>query len=87
MENSETDNLFKPFSSLNKSGKVSDDITEMTQLRPRGAMGHSQPYTSTTPNKLSDNIVLLEREILPSDTLQSFALRYGCSVSCFSISY
>ena len=58
-----------------------DKTTELTQLRPRGSVTVSNSYSSTHAKLAADNIVFLRREILPNDTLQSFALQYNCTVS------
>ena len=56
--------------------------TELTSLRPRTAVSNNHPTSTAGSGKHSlDNVVILEREILPTDTLQSFALLYGCTVS------
>nr|XP_002125253.1 lysM and putative peptidoglycan-binding domain-containing protein 3 [Ciona intestinalis] len=55
-----------------------DDVTELTHLRPRGG-GSNQSYMSERAPP--DDVVFLEREILPTDTLQSFALLYGCTLN------
>ncbi|CAK8676581.1 unnamed protein product [Clavelina lepadiformis] len=63
-------------------GSSKNDATEMTQLRPRGGGGHTQSYTTeSSKTALSDDVVHLEREIQPNDTLQSFALLYGCTIN------
>lgn len=63
---------------------VEDRSTELTQLRPRNPVAGTQSYSSIHSKLATDNIVLLEREILPTDTLQSFALQYNCTVSILS---
>lgn len=51
-------------------GRHSNDDIELKAVRAR-----------TGESLFSDEIVLLVRDILPSDTLQSFSLLYGCTVS------
>uniref|UniRef100_H2YN33 LysM domain-containing protein n=1 Tax=Ciona savignyi TaxID=51511 RepID=H2YN33_CIOSA len=58
--------------------KAIDDVTEMTQLRPRVG-GNTSYMSERTPPP--DGVVYLEREILPTDTLHSFALLYGCTMN------
>ena len=59
----------------------SSDITELTKLRPRGSGTNLHSYTSETTSLQPVEVVYLERDILSNDTLQSFALLYGCTVS------
>lgn len=56
---------------------MEDSALEMSELRPR-AKGKNTLYS--TPRELEKNH-FLERKILPTDSLQSFALHYGCTVS------
>ena len=56
---------------------------EMSEVRTRGK-------GKKTLNRKSDDLrrsQTVERDILPSDSLQSFALQYGCTVSSCSIMY
>lgn len=55
--------------------------TELIRLRPRGTVTSLPSYTSESHSNPPANVVYLEREILPNDSLQSFALLYGCTVS------
>ena len=50
---------------------------EMSEIRTRGK---SRKNVSNKSDELSRSHTI-EREILPTDSLQSFALQYGCSVS------
>ena len=56
---------------------VEDSALELSELRPRGK-GKSTLYSA--PRDIQKTH-LLERKILPTDSLQSFALQYGCTVS------
>ena len=56
------------------------DVMELTALRTRSASGNAHSIVASHHKHASD-IVILERDILPSDTLHSFALLYGCTVS------
>lgn len=56
---------------------VEDSALELSELRPRGR-GKNAFYS--VPRDIQKTH-LLERKILPSDSLQSFALQYGCTVS------
>nr|CAB3263578.1 lysM and putative peptidoglycan-binding domain-containing protein 3 [Phallusia mammillata] len=58
------------------------EATELTKLRPRTSAANLQTYMSDTRRlPPPDDVVYLEREILPTDTLQSFALLYGCTLN------
>ena len=59
------------------------DANKLTSLRPRGAVSNGGTDATFSTKHSWENTVILEREILPSDTLQSFALLYGCTVSNF----
>jgi len=60
----------------------SEAATELTKLRARTSASNLKSYTSETQRPPPpDDVVYLEREILPTDSLQSFALLYGCTVS------
>jgi len=63
------------------------DITELTKLRPRGSGTNLHSYTLETTSFQPADVVYLERDILPTDTLQSFALLYGCTVSTDGASF
>ena len=85
--NSQANNAVRKFgnssSATDANSVKSSDITELTKLRPRGIGVTSSLYTSETNNLQPSDVVYLERDIMPSDTLQSFALLYGCSVSIY----
>ena len=69
----------------NDFSNSSHETTELTKLRPRGAASNFPSYSADSYSALPSNVVFLERDILPSDTLQSFALFYGCTVSIYYI--
>ncbi len=52
---------------------------ELKKLRPRG--GAVASYQSQQHSQIQDDVVYLDRDILPNDTLQSFSILYGCNVS------
>ena len=59
--------------------------TELIRLCPRGLVTSLPSYTVESHATPPADVVFLEREILPNDTLQSFALLYGCTVSSFVV--
>ena len=72
---------FNSFGNSDSRNSIAADATEMTKLRPRGAGNAISSYSTETSSHQAANVVYLERDILPNDTLQSFALLYGCTVS------
>lgn len=63
--------------------EIEDDSVEMTELRPRSR--NKRSYASTkTASKQSKKTETIDREIQPSDTIQSFSLQYGCTVCDFN---
>ena len=66
-----------------KEVEIEDDSVEMTELRPRSR--NKRSYASTkTASKQSKKTETIDREIQPSDTIQSFSLQYGCTVCDFN---
>lgn len=60
--------------------EIEDDSVEMTELRPRSR--NKRSYASTkTASKQSKKTETIDREIQPSDTIQSFSLQYGCTIA------
>ena len=53
---------------------------ELKQLRPRTLTS----YQSQSQTNFADNVVYIEREIQPEDTLLSFSIMYNCNVSISS---
>lgn len=63
--------------------EIEDGSVEMTELRPRSR--NKRSYASTkTASKQSKKTETIDREIQPSDTIQSFSLQYGCTVCDFN---
>ena len=56
------------------------DNNELKQLRPRTLTS----YQSQSQTNFADNVVYIEREIQPEDTLLSFSIMYNCNVSISS---
>uniref|UniRef100_UPI00398ECA39 lysM and putative peptidoglycan-binding domain-containing protein 4 n=1 Tax=Pristiophorus japonicus TaxID=55135 RepID=UPI00398ECA39 len=59
------------------SDESSDEDKDSIELRPRG---RECPWPSVTEEK-SNSTVLLVREVVDGDNLNTFALQYGCSVA------
>ncbi|XP_001637680.2 lysM and putative peptidoglycan-binding domain-containing protein 3 [Nematostella vectensis] len=55
---------------------LDDQAVEMSEIRTRGGKKESKPYSGQDLKKS----FLLEREIHENDTLQSFALNFGCTM-------
>jgi len=53
------------------------DNNELKQLRPRTLTS----YQSQSQTSFADNVVYIEREIQPEDTLLSFSIMYNCNVN------
>jgi len=53
------------------------DNNELKQLRPRTLTS----YQSQSQTSYADNVVYIEREIQPEDTLLSFSIMYNCNVN------
>lgn len=59
---------------------IEDGSVEMTELRPRSR--NKRSYASTKiASKQSKKTETIDREIQPSDTIQSFSLQYGCTIA------
>lgn len=58
---------------------VDDSTLEMTELRPRSKAKKSYASTKSVTRQYKKTETI-DREILSNDSLQSFSLKYGCTV-------
>jgi len=58
---------------------IEDSTLEMTELRPRNKNKRSYASTKSGPRQ-SRKTETIDREVLPTDSLQSVSLQYGCTV-------
>ena len=58
---------------------VDDSTLEMTELRPRSKTKKCYASTKAATQKYKKTETI-DREILSNDSLQSFSLKYGCTV-------
>lgn len=59
---------------------IEDSTLEMTELRPRNKNKRSYAATKSGPRQ-SRKTETIDRDILPTDSLQSVSLQYGCTVA------
>ena len=59
---------------------IEDSAVEMTELRPRSKNKKSYASTKSVAQQYKKTETI-DRHILPNDSLQSFSLQYGCTVS------
>jgi len=61
---------------------IEDSTLEMTELRPRNKNKRSYASTKSGPRQ-SRKTETIDREVLPTDSLQSVSLQYGCTVRMY----
>lgn len=61
---------------------IEDSTLEMTELRPRNKNKRSYASTKSGPRQ-SKKTETIDREVLPTDSLQSVSLQYGCTVRMY----
>lgn len=63
---------------------IEDSTLEMTELRPRNKNKRSYASTKSGPHQ-SKKTETIDRDVLPTDSLQSVSLQYGCTVRMSSV--
>lgn len=58
---------------------VDDDALELSEVRSRSKLGSASGLTAQDLKKSH----IIEKDVKPNDTLQRFALNFGCTVSFF----
>lgn len=61
---------------------IEDSTLEMTELRPRNKNKRSYASTKSGPHQ-SKKTETIDRDVLPTDSLQSVSLQYGCTVRMY----
>ncbi|XP_035660328.1 lysM and putative peptidoglycan-binding domain-containing protein 4-like [Branchiostoma floridae] len=74
--NAELGNLYVFGDDVDEEELLEEDAIELTDVRPRGERRRDE-----RGRKDESDTVLLERTIMPGDTLQTFALLYGCTLA------